>query len=89
MQITKKEDYPNAQWEETPIKIGTRGGSDLYYLGKDTVDRDNLVATKFSDDDNEQLVPVDLGSLLKWSHEEIIIDKQHEKLLLMNIDQEV
>lgn len=89
MQIASKEDYPNAQWEETPIKIGTNGGLDLYYLGKDTVDRDNLVATKFSDDDDEQLEPFDLGSLLKWSQEAIIIDEQHEKLLLMNIDQEV
>ncbi|MBO1070012.1 MAG: hypothetical protein HEQ13_11825 [Dolichospermum sp. DEX189] len=86
MEIASKEDYLNAKWEENPFKIGTIGTLDLYYLGKDTVDRDNLVATKFSDNDNEPLVPVDLGSLLKWSHEAITIDKQHEKLLSMNID---
>jgi hypothetical protein len=87
MQIASKEDYPNAQRVETPFKIGTRGGMDLYYLGKDTVDRDNLVATRYNN--SEPLEPVDLGSLLKWSHEAIIIDKQHEKLLSMNIDQEI
>lgn len=84
MQIASKEDYPNAQWEEKPFKIGTIGGRDLYYLGKDTVDRDNLVATRY--DNSDPLEPVDLGSLLKWSQEAITIDKQHEKLLSMNIE---
>jgi hypothetical protein len=86
MKIESKEDYPNAQWEETPFKIGTRGDADLYYLGKDTVDKDNLVATKVNDE--TPLEPVDLGSLLSWSQEPIIIDKEHEKLLSMNIQQE-
>ncbi len=84
IQIASKEDYPNAKWEENPFKIGTIGTLDLYYLGKDTVDRDNLVATYYNDE--TPLEPVDLGSLLKWSQEAITIDKQHEKLLSMNIE---
>jgi len=46
-----------------------------------------LVATRYNN--SEPLEPVDLGSLLKWSQEPITIDKQHEKLLSMNIDQEI
>jgi hypothetical protein len=79
MLITGKEDYPNAEWAVFPLYIGKIGSQDLYYLGKDKVDRDNLVAVFYGYD--VPLEPVPLGNLLKWSQEPIEIGDQFEKLL--------
>lgn len=84
MQINKKDyQYQDIDWVDEPVKIGNIGGRDLYYLGKDKIERDNLVATYYSDE--YPLNPVALGDLLKWSQDPIYIDEQHEKMLLMSV----